>query len=236
MPTYSIVLIVAAALAVAAAAALKITMAKKHPAKVCAECGRPSAHGYSKTAESGAAEIVPFCADCLMRRLDEDYSTYKGRAIVVQPVAELPCYVFRPSSYWSEAVRRDLDSILAGPKARCQSCGEQAQYAWVNALEPGPVAKLPKLGIRQTLLAGAGAHPVPLCAKCAVKRIGHSLSAQEGGYVEICGPQGSEDGVVSGLAIAISRQPSAISRQPSGNGSPLTAYSSPLTANGSQLT
>jgi len=217
MPIYSIVLIVAAVLAVAAAVALKITTGKKHPAKVCAECGRPSAHGYSKaahgyskTAESGAGEVVPLCVDCLMRRLDEDYSTYKGHAIVVQPVAELPCYVFRPSSDWSEAVRKDLESILIGPSARCQSCGEQAQYAWVNALEPGPVAKLPKLGIRQTLLAGAGAHPVPLCAKCAVKRIGHSLSAQEGGYVEICGPQGSEDGVVSGLTIAISHQPSAI--------------------------
>ena len=201
MPTYSIVLIVAAALAVAAAAALKITMAKKHPAKVCAECGRPSAHGYSKTAESAVGEIVPLCVDCLMQRLGEDYSNYEGRAVVVQPVAELPCYVFRPSSYWSEAVRRDLDSMLAEVQTRCQSCGEQAQYAWVNALEPAPVAKLPKLGIRETLLAGAKAQPTSLCAKCTLRRIGNNLSVQEGGYVEICGPRGSEDGVVSGLAI-----------------------------------
>jgi len=195
---YSTILILAAVLALAAAAILRITR-KKHPSKVCAECGKPSANGYSKTAKSEANEIVPLCVDCLLRRLDEDYTIYDGRAVVVQPVAELPCYVFRPVAEWSETVRNDVESILAGIEARCHSCGQETRYAWVNALEPGPVAKLPDLGIRHTLLTGAGAHAIGLCARCTVTRIGHSLTAQEGGYLEICGPRGSEDGVVSGV-------------------------------------
>ena len=158
----------------------------------------PSSHGYSK-AESEANDIVPMCVDCLLRRLDDDYGTYAGHAVVVQPVAELPRYLFRPKADWSEAVSTDLDFLLARLQTHCHSCGEPARYVWVNALEPGPVAKLPELGIQRTLLAGGKAQPVSLCAKCTVKRIGHSLREQEGGYLEICGPRGSEDGAVSGM-------------------------------------
>lgn len=199
MTVYQIVLGLAAALALIGAAILRAATRKKHPAKCCAQCGKPSSHGYSKAAESDANVIVPLCVDCLLRRLDEDYCTYDGRAVVVQPVAELPCYLFRPKADWNEAVRNDADFLLAGLQTHCRACGQPARYVWVNALEPGPVAKLPELGIQRTLLAGGKAQPVSLCAQCTVKRIGHSLREQEGGYLEICGPGGEADGVVSGM-------------------------------------
>jgi hypothetical protein len=199
MSIYQTILLLVAVLVLIAAAILMTATRKKHRAKVCVQCGKPSSHGYAKAAESEASEIVPLCVDCLLRRLDEDYTTYDGRAVVVQPVAELPCYVFRPKAEWSEAVKSDVESILAGLESRCHGCGQEARYAWVNALEPGPVAKLPKLGIRETLLTAASTHPVALCAGCTVRRIGRSLSEQEGGYLEICGPRGSEDGLVSGM-------------------------------------
>ncbi|MGB9234080.1 MAG: hypothetical protein WCC04_06670 [Terriglobales bacterium] len=202
MSIYSIMLFLAAGLALIAAAILRVTTAKKHPVKACAQCGKRSSHGYSKSREADASDTVPLCVDCLLRRLDEDYSAYAGHAVVVQPVAELPCYVFRPKVEWSEAVKNDLELILAGVQTHCHSCGLKARYAWVNALEPGPVAKLAELGIKQTLLRGATTQPVALCAKCTVKRIGNSLSAQEGGYLEICGPRGKEDGMVSGIGYS----------------------------------
>jgi hypothetical protein len=195
---YPTILILLAVVAVIAAAILKLTTRRKHPAKACARCGRPSTHGYAKAAEAEPRETVPVCVDCLLKQLDEDYRAYHGRAVVVQPVPDLPCYVFRPRADWSEVVRNDLDSILDRLDTQCHSCGRQAQYAWVNAVEPGPVAKLPKLGIKSTLLTASNSHPVSLCSKCIVSRISHSLSAQEGGYSEICGPVGGDDGIVIG--------------------------------------
>ena len=197
LTVYQIVLVLAAVLALVGAAILRATTRKKHPAKRCAQCGKPSSHGYAK-AEPEPSETAPLCVDCLLRRLDEDYCTYDGRAVVVQPVAELPRYVFLPTADWKEAVRNDVDFLLAGLQTHCHSCGQPARYVWVNALEPGPVAKLPELGIQHTLLAGGKVHPVSLCAQCTVKRIGHSLREQEGGYLEICGPRGDADGLVSG--------------------------------------
>ena len=138
MSIYSIMLFLAAGLALIAAAILRVTTAKKHPVKACAQCGKRSSHGYSKSREADASDTVPLCVDCLLRRLDEDYSAYAGHAVVVQPVAELPCYVFRPKVEWSEAVKNDLELILAGVQTHCHSCGLKARYAWVNALEPGP--------------------------------------------------------------------------------------------------
>lgn len=199
MTGYQIVLVLAAVLALIGAAILRATTRKRHRPKSCAQCGKPSSYGYSKGAESELGETVPLCVDCLIRKLDEDYCMYDGRAVVVQPVAELPRYVFRPKASWDEAVRNDVDFLLAGLQTHCFSCGQPARYVWVNALEPGPVAKLPELGIQRTLLAGGKAQPVSLCAKCTVKRIGHSLREQEGGYSEICGPRGDADGVVSGM-------------------------------------
>ncbi|MFZ0480068.1 MAG: hypothetical protein WAL71_13040 [Terriglobales bacterium] len=202
---YSTILILAAVVALGCAAVLSIISRGKHRAKACSQCGKRSSHGYSRVGEKDRgreierSETVPLCVDCLLKHLDEDYCTYDGRAVVVQPVAELPCYVFRPKQDWGEAVKNDLDSILAGLDIRCSSCGNEARYAWVNALEPGPVAKLPTEGIRNALLNGARAHPVALCARCTLRRIEHSLRAQEGGYLEICGPYGSDDGVVSGM-------------------------------------
>jgi hypothetical protein len=193
-----LILLVAAVIAGLGAAVLRLTR-KKLANKLCAGCGEPAMHGYSKTAESPPEDIVPLCVPCLLGRLDEDYCTYDGRAVVIQPVAELPCYVFRPKSDWDEQLRAELDTLLAGLQNQCSSCTNPARYLWVNALEAGPVAKLPKMGITHTLLAASGARPISLCARCSVQRIARSFAGQEAGYVEVCGPRGGEDGLVTAI-------------------------------------
>lgn len=199
MSTYVTILLVAAVLVLIAAVLIRAVTRKRHPAKKCSRCGKPSSHGYPESGWAESDRILPVCVDCLLRQLDEDYCTFDGRAVVIQPVAEFSCYIFRPNKDWSEAVRNDTESILARIEKVCYSCGLDARYAWVNALEPAPVAKVPRLGIRQTLLTQASARPAALCGRCTVQRIGHSLRQQEGGYLEICGPRGKEDGLVCGM-------------------------------------
>jgi bacterioferritin-associated ferredoxin len=190
--------LVIVAAAVAGVVVTLLRVARRRPAgKACARCGNPSSHGYSKSAESNPEDIVPLCTPCLLRRLDEDYCTYDGYAVVVQPVAELPCYVFRPKSDWGANVSADVDFVLAARQSHCATCGHESRYVWVNALEAGPVAKIPELGIRRTLLTASATHPMSLCARCTVERLSHSLTALEAGYVEICGPHGKEDGLVT---------------------------------------
>ena len=193
-----LILLVAAVIAGLGAAVLRLTR-KKLENKVCAHCGAPAMHGYSKAAESAPEHIVPLCVPCLLERLDEAYCTYDRHAVVIQPVAELPCYVFRPKSDWDEQLRAELDTLLAGLQNHCSSCTNPARYLWVNALEAGPVAKLPKMGITHTLLATSGARPISLCARCSVQRIARSFAGQEAGYVEVCGPRGGEDGLVTAI-------------------------------------
>jgi hypothetical protein len=156
-----LILLVAAGIAGLGAAVLRLT--RKKPAnKRCARCGAPAMHGYSKAAESAPEDIVPLCVPCLLERLDEDYCTFERHAVVIQPVAELPCYVFRPKSDWGEPLQAELDTLLAGLQDHCSSCTNPARYLWVNALDAGPVANLPQMGITQTLLAPGSAH-FPVC-------------------------------------------------------------------------
>jgi hypothetical protein len=192
------ILFVAAIIAGVGAAVLRLTR-KKPDHKLCARCGAPAMHGYSRTAESVREDIVPLCMHCLVNRLDEDYRAYDGRAVVIQPVAELPCYVFRPRSAWSAKLRAELDHLLAGLHDQCSSCSHPARYLWVHAVDSIPVARLPQQGITQTLLAPGSARPVSLCAQCSVQRIARSFAGQEAGYVEVCGPRGSEDGLVTAI-------------------------------------
>jgi len=199
MSTYETVLLVAAVLVLIAAVLIRTVTHKRHPAKKCSRCGKPSSHGYPENGQAESDTILPVCVDCLLRQLDEDYSVFDGRAVVIQPVAEFSCYVFRPKEEWNEAVRNDTESILAGLETLCHICGQEARYAWVNALEPAPVAKVPRLGLRQTLLTQTGARPLALCARCTVRRIERSLRQQEGGYLQICGPRGKKDGLVCGM-------------------------------------
>jgi len=193
-----LILLVAAVIAGLGALVLRLRR-KKPDKKLCARCGALAMHGYSKAAESALDDIVPLCVPCLLERLHEDYCTYDGRAVVIQPVAELPCYVFRPKSDWDEQPRADLDILLAGLQNQCSSCANPARYLWVNALEAGPVANLPQMGITQTLLAASGARPISLCARCLVQRIARSFAGQEAGYLEVCGPRGHEDGLVTAM-------------------------------------
>lgn len=193
-----LILLVAALIAGLGAAVLRLAK-KKTDNKLCARCGAPAVHGYSKAAESVREDIVPMCVHCLLDRLDEDYCTYDGHAVIIQPVAELPCYVFRPKSDWDEQLRAELDRLIAGLQNRCSSCSNPARYLWVNAVDSGPVAKLPQRGITQTLLTPGSAPPISLCARCSVQRIARSFAGQEAGYVEVCGPRGSDDGLVTAI-------------------------------------
>jgi hypothetical protein len=119
------------------------------------------------------------------------------RAVVVQPVTGLPCYVFRPKSEWDEKLRKELDSMLGRLESKCSSCGGAAHYLWFDCVaEASIVADIPEKGIADTLSPYRGTSPISLCGKCSVKRVGQSLSRQDARYIEVCGPRGSEDGLV----------------------------------------
>jgi len=170
---------------------------KRSASRACVRCGAPAAHGYSKAAESDLKDIAHLCHSCLLAQLEKDYSGYTKRAVAVQPVAGLPCYVFRPKSEWNEKLRKELDSMLGRLESKCISCGGDARYLWLDcAADTSIVADIPEKGIANSLSTSGGSSPTSLCGKCSVKRVGETLSRQDARYVEVCGPHGPEDGLV----------------------------------------
>jgi hypothetical protein len=57
------------------------------------------------------SDISPLCLNCLRTKLADDYAQFSVRALVIEPAANLPCYVFQPSSKWKD---RKLADILSG--------------------------------------------------------------------------------------------------------------------------
>jgi hypothetical protein len=192
----SMILIPIVVVAVLLATAIWIVQ-RRSGSRQCAKCGSPAAYGYSKAAESDLKDIARVCEACLLVQLKQDYGEYIKQAVVVQPVPGLPCYVFRPKSEWDEKLHKELDFILGRLESKCSSCGGDAHYMWLDcAADASIVADIPAKGIVNTLSPALDHSPVSLCGHCVVKRVGESLSRQNAGYLEVCGPYGPEDGLV----------------------------------------
>jgi len=169
--------------------------------RTCARCGAAPQHGYSRKAESAHQDVEPLCAACLLQQLERDYAEYRGRAVVLQPVSDVPCYVFRNREYlqWvspdAQHLDQDVGSLLE-QIGRCSDCGEAAQCMWIESrgLDGKTFEVVLKRGLAKTLLAWGNPPPVSLCGKCAVKRIAEGLRGFS--YAEVCSPRGTDEGVV----------------------------------------
>jgi hypothetical protein len=169
--------------------------------RTCARCGAAPQHGYSPKAESDHQDIEPLCAACLIKQLEQDYAAYRGRAVVLQPVSDVPCYVFRDREYlqWVSPDAQYLDQDvghLLEQIGKCSACGDAAHCMWIESrgLDGKTFEIVLKRGLAKTLLASGNPAAVSLCGKCTVRRIAAGLRGVS--YTEVCSPHGADEGVV----------------------------------------
>lgn len=197
-----ILLIVLGCIVVFLAALFAIRKSKSPLNKPCSVCGRGSNFGYSEHAEEDPAKIQPMCLNCLVSRLEKDYTTFPGRAVVVEPAQGPPVYVFQAAKEWQESfkdtkVAEDVLALLAKMDPKCNDCGQKAKYLWVESsgLNGENFGESLDMGLTETVLR-RNPTPISLCAKCSVRHIAKGLEAKHLSYTEVSAPKGSGDGFV----------------------------------------
>lgn len=183
-------------------ALLAARRAKSPVGKPCSVYGAAARFGYSERAEAPVDEIEPMCFEHLMAKLESDYEAFQGRAVVIEPAAGPPCYVFQPGEEWRTAfkdtkIADDVSALIAEMKNACHECGQQAKYVWVGSkgMTEGNFGQVLERGLCTTLLP-QNPTPVSLCARCCVRRIANALESKRLSYLEVCGPKGGSDGFV----------------------------------------
>ncbi len=164
----------------------------------CAECGAPAGLGYSLHAESDRNDISSRCLSCLKAKLEADYAQFDHRALVIEPAANFPCYVFQPNSRWEGyKLMRDAQDILSRMQDSCYRCGAIARFLWLTSsgLQPDKQDELFSKGIKEALFRWGNRPPHPVCARCCVNLICDSIEANRLTFLEVCSPR-TEDGVV----------------------------------------
>ncbi len=169
----------------------------------CSVCGAPSGYGYS---ENTAEEIKSMCIKCLVSRLKKDYTTFSGRAVVIQPAPGPPCYVFHSNKEWGKSFKEakisdDTRAYLFRMDTHCRDCGQKANFLWIGSkgLTAHNFGNTLKKGFSETLLT-SNPTPTSLCANCCVEHIAEELKEKEIVYLEVSGPKGPEDGFVMPMA------------------------------------
>jgi hypothetical protein len=171
---------------------------KQRASAECSSCGSPSQFGYSTQAESEPSQIARLCLTCLTTRLRDDYKKYEGRALVIEPAAGLPCYVFQPKSKWADfKLAKDLTTLVSGMESTCRDCSSVAHFLWItsNGLIPSSFSRVLSDGLSQTLLCWGNDQPYAVCSQCCVALIVKTIQARSLTFLEVCAPR-SEDGFV----------------------------------------
>ena len=170
--------------------------------KPCLICGVQSAYGYSEHAEEEADKIKPMCLKHLISEIGNDYQTFQGRAVVIEPADGPPCYVFQPIEEWhlsfsQSKIYDDVLHFLANMDTKCHDCGMKANFLWVesNGLTGENFGKTLDNGLPSTLLLNNPA-PISLCPKCCLSRIRKAFEGKHLSYLEVCAPKGNTDGFV----------------------------------------
>jgi hypothetical protein len=164
----------------------------------CAVCGLPARFGYSPKAESDRKDIAGVCLNCLKKRLAADYESFQARALVIEPAAGLPCYVFQPSGEWKEyKLSEETKMLLSNMESACHRCGDRANFLWVTSdgLRGDNVETVFTQGIAGTLLRWGNSPPSSICGRCCVDLIYQSIERQQLTFAEVCAPR-SENGFV----------------------------------------
>jgi len=194
----SSVTLIAAIGSLAVIAAVLFYLRKGRSTPRCAACGAPSRFGYSKHAESDRKDIVPLCLRCLTTKLGNDYQPQGARALVIEPIANLPCYVFQPNSKWADSkLAQETDAMLSRLNGACRHCEREANFLWSTSqgLSASNFEEVFSEGLSPTLLRWGNAAPYPVCAGCCVNLILKTLEKRDLTFLEVCGPQ-SENGFV----------------------------------------
>ena len=181
---------------------------KKKPilSKRCSVCGAESKYGYSEYAEEEMKNIESLCIKCLVSQLEKDYTTFSGRAVVIQPAPGPPCYLFHTNKEWAESFKEskmddEARAYLLRMAAICHDCGQKANFLWVESsgLTAYNFGDILKKGFSETLLP-RNPNPVSLCGHCCVRHIAEEMEEKDIAYLEICGPKGADDGFVVPMA------------------------------------
>ena len=189
---------VGVAAAILAALGVTAFLLRRRRPRSCANCGAQSLFGYSPRAESPMKDITPLCLNCLKVKLEEDYANFRGRALVIGPAANFPCYVFQPGSKWKDfKLVEETVTFLSKMENTCRHCGATAHFLWLtsNGLAENNAEKLFGAGISETLLRWGNHLPCSICSRCCVELICKSMETQSLTFVEVCGPH-LEDGFV----------------------------------------
>lgn len=197
---YTLIAVIFVGILVFVAVALYLRKRQSH--QTCANCGSPCRFGYSREAESKLEDIVNLCFTCLVRKLSDDYESYEERALVIQPAAGFPCYVFQTSGKWPDSkLAKEVAEMFSATDEACNRCGSKAHYLWVTSkgLNPSNLEQLLSEGLSQTLLRWGNVAPVSLCAKCCVKSIARAIEEHGLTFLEVCAPR-SADGFVIPMA------------------------------------
>jgi len=198
----TIPLAIAVAVILIALAAAAVYLRRHRAHAKCSGCGAPSRFGYSREAESDAGDIVRLCLVCLAAKLSDDFRNYPARALVVEPAADLPCYVFQPRSKWVDSkLAADLTTLLAGMEDTCRRCGSRANFLWVTSsgLQLSTIEQFFSEGPSRTLLQWGNAQPISVCGPCCLALIKKTIETRNLTFLEVCGPR-SEDGVILPMA------------------------------------
>lgn len=197
---YTLIAAILVGILIVVAVALYLRKHQSH--KTCANCGSPSRFGYSREAESELGDIVNLCFTCLVRKLSDGYESYEKRALVIQPAAGFPCYVFQTRSKWPDSkLAKEVVEMFSAADEACNQCGSKAHYLWVtsNGLNLSNFEQLLSEGLSQTLLRWGNVGPVSLCASCCVKSIARAIEEHGLTFLEVCAPR-SADGFVIPMA------------------------------------
>ena len=164
----------------------------------CVNCGTLARFGYSLQAESDRKDISSVCLSCLRAKLAGDYGEFGNRALVIEPAANLPCYVFQPSSKWKDCkLMEDAQGMLSKMQDSCGHCGAKANFLWLTSSGLGleNLDELLTKGVEETLLRWGNRSPQPVCGRCCVSFICSSIETHSLTFAEVCGPH-FEDGFV----------------------------------------
>jgi hypothetical protein len=176
-----------------------ITYLRSHgKVRPCVNCGAPSRFGFSNHAESAMKDISRLCLNCLKTKLADDYTQFRAHALVIEPAANLPCYVFQPSSNWKDRkLVEETDNLLSKMETSCHRCGAKANFLWLtsNGLTEDNAENLFTAGVPETLLRWGNGPPCSVCGRCCVDLICESIESRSLTFLEVCSPR-SEDGLV----------------------------------------
>lgn len=143
-------------------------------------------------------DIARLCLNCLKMKLADDYAQFEAHALVIEPTANLPCYVFQPSSKWKDSkLAEETGKLLSNMETTCHQCGGKANFLWLTSKEltETNAEKMFTEGVSETLLRWGNGPPCSVCGRCCVDAICKSIENQNLTFVEVCGPR-SEDGFV----------------------------------------